>query len=562
MQRDLRELAGNKHDLLVIGGGIYGACVAWDAALRGLSVGLVEKEDFGHATSSNTLRVIHGGLRYLQHGDIRRMRRSIHERMVFMRIAPHLVHPLPFLIPTYGHFMRGKQPLTLALLLNDLIGFDRNRLEDPQKYIPRSRVISRSEYLRLVPGAVADGLTGGACWYDCQIDGPERMVLCLLRSAAGAGATVANYVEALGFLRRGDRILGVRAKDRLTGDELDIRADVVVNTGGPWVDRILGLLNGDTKGRKLVLSKAFNLLIKRQLIPQYAIGVYSKRRFNDRDAMINKGSRLFFITPWHGHSLIGTRHLSSDADPDNVKITESEIQVFLDELNEAYPAAGVKRDDVCCVYGGLLPMVPQPSPMSDVQLLKRFSIVDHRKEEDLDGLISVIGVKFTEARYVAERTVGLVFTKRGRRPPASLTAMTPIHGGQIGRFTDFLAAQIHQRPKGLDGGIVSHLVRHYGSEYPRVIRYLDEDPSWGQPVVDGSPVILAEVLHGIREEMAQTLSDVVFRRTELGMLEAPGEGWLDACAAAMAKELGWSEARTHRELEEVQSVFSLRARSS
>ena len=174
--------------MLVIGAGIYGSFVAWDAALRGLSVALVDQGDFGHATSANNFRIIHGGLRYLQHGDIRRMRQSIRERMTLMRIAPHLIHPLPFLVPTYGHLARGREAMGLALWLNDLIGFDRNQLADPEKFLPRGSVISRDRCLELFPGVDQKGLTGGAIWYDCQMLSPERLTLSLVKAAAQAGA--------------------------------------------------------------------------------------------------------------------------------------------------------------------------------------------------------------------------------------------------------------------------------------------------------------------------------------------------------------------------------------
>jgi len=289
MQRDLTELARKEFDLLVIGGGIYGAFVAWDAALRGLSVAMIEKGDFGHATSSNTLRVIHGGLRYLQYGNIRRMRRSIAERTAFMRIAPHLVHPLPFLIPTYGHWQEGKALLSLALSLNELIGFDRNGLADSQKHLPRGRVISREECRRLVPGVRDRGLSGGLIYYDCQMYDSERFILAVARSAAQAGASLANYVEATKFLKNGSRVRGIAAKDGLSGNIFEIRARSVVNTSGPWMDRVLRLLNGHTPSRKLVLSKAFNLLVRPQIVPDYAVGVRSQRNPKNGAALGNGG---------------------------------------------------------------------------------------------------------------------------------------------------------------------------------------------------------------------------------------------------------------------------------
>jgi glycerol-3-phosphate dehydrogenase len=583
MQRDLAQLSRRVYDVLIIGGGIYGVWVAWDAALRGRSVALLDKGDFGHATSSNSLRVIHGGLRYLQHGDIRRMRRSIHERKALMRTAPHLVHPLPFLIPTYGHAMRGRGVLSLALLVNDLIGFDRNHLQDPQKHIPRGRVISRTECLRLFPGIEGEGLTGGAIIYDAQVPYAERLVLSLARSAAQAGVDMANYAEVTGPLAEGNHAAGVTARDVLTGDRLEVRAHIVVNTSGPWLDQVLGLLDGRRPKRTLMLSKAFNLLVKRQLAPHCAVGIYSKGRFDDRDAILSKGARLFFITPWQGRSLIGTAHLPYDADPDRFTVTEAEIQAFLDEINAAYPAADLGRQDVCLTYGGLLPVAGYGA--DGVQLTKRPQIYDHRAEGGLDGLISVVGVKFTEARRVAERAVDLAFRKLGRTPPKSTTAITPVHGGQIEQLSAFVAHETQRRSQALSAEATRQLIYRYGSEYPRVLQYLDEDPASPDAIAatsssplrgedrseghsclgDGSQasnssefLMKAEIRHAVREEMAHKLADVVFRRTNLGIAGDPGDARLRACAAVMAEELGWDVGRAQREVEEVRAVFSTR----
>jgi glycerol-3-phosphate dehydrogenase len=588
MRRDLDQLAADTYDVLIIGGGIYGVCAAWDAALRGLSVALVEKGDFGHATSSNSLRVIHGGLRYLQHGDLRRLRQSIQERTVFMRIAPHLVHPLPFLIPTYGHAMRGKEILTLALLVNDVIGIDRNRLEDSQKYLPPGRIISKKECLRLFPDIEKRGLTGGAIVYDCQMFSSERLILSFVQSATKAGAQAANYVEVFGLLRHGDRVTGVKARDLLNGSEMDIRARVVVNTSGPWLDRVLSLCNGHFPNRRLALSKAFNILVNRQLIPHYAVGIYTKNRFKDRDALLSKGSRLLFLTPWHSRSLIGTVHLPYDCDPDHCWVTEDEIQDFLDEVNEAYPAANLEREDVCFTYGGLLPMDNYGT--GGVHLLKRYRIVDHKREEGVEGLVSVMGVKLTEARHVAEKTIDVVFEKLGETPPKSTTATTPLHGSQIQRFSDFLGHEARRKPQRVTADAFQRLIQLYGSAYPEVLKYLDEgsvlaptktltcrsentyslsQPTGGQSAESFShpndssqagncSLVRAEVLHGIREEMAQKLTDVVFRRTSLGITGKQEDDTLTSTAAIMAKELGWDDKRTQREISESKTFLAAR----
>lgn len=587
MQRNLNQLAANTYDVLIIGGGIYGVCTAWDAALRGLSVALVEKGDFGHATSFNSLRVIHGGLRYLQHGALRRLRQSIQERTIFMRIAPHLVYPLPCLIPTYGHAMRGKEILTMALLINDLIGLDRNRLEDPQKYLPPGRIISREECLRLFPGVEKRGLTGGAVVYDCQMFSSERLILSFVRSASRAGAQAANYVEVFGFLGNGDRVAGVKARDLLNGNEIDIRARVVVNTTGPWLDRVLRLRDSRPPNQSLELSKAFNILINRQLIPDYAVGIYAKNRFKDPDALLSKGSRLLFVTPWHNRSLIGTVHLPYDCDPDHCAVTEDEIEGFLAQINEAYPAAALERRDVCFTYGGLLPRDNHGT--KGVQLVKRYRIVDHKKEKGVEGLVSVIGVKLTEARHVAEKAVDLVFAKLGGKPPKSATATTLLHGGHIRQFSAFITEEVKGNPVYASADDFQRLIQLYGSAYPDVLRYLDEGCALSpaktishsvnmyssshrteeQSVAifsrpnDSSPagnrsLIHAEVLHGIREEMAQKLTDVVFRRTTLGIAGKQGDDVLRSTAAIMSKELGWDDMRTLQEISEVKTFFSAR----
>jgi glycerol-3-phosphate dehydrogenase len=550
MVRNLANLSSRTYDVLVIGGGIYGVCVAWDACQRGLSVALIEKGDFGQATSSNSLRVIHGGLRYLQQGDIRRVRRSIYERTAFLRIAPHLVQPLPILIPTYGHSLRGKQIFSCALFLNKLIGFDLNGRHDGQPF-PSSRIVSKQECLRLFPGVNDRGLTGGVIVYDCQMSNSERLVLSFAHSAHKAGAELANYVECTDLLNSGARITGIRARDVLTGDPFTVSARVVVNASGPWIDRVLAPLNGGRWRPRMSFSKAFNLLIARQLIPDHGVGVYSKNTFKDRDAILNKGSRLFFIMPWQSRSLIGTAHLPYNGDPENSQVTEAEIQDFLHEINGGYPVAALKRADVRHVYSGLLPVV-EPG---GVQLVRHHRLYDHSKEDRVEGLISVSGVKFTEARYVAEKAVDAVFLKLRKKPPKSMTAVTPLHDGQIRNIDDYLAQETRQNSSELSSEIVKPLIPHYGSAYSGVLDHLSRSTGSHEKVTDVSSLIEAEVGYAIKEEMAQKLADVVFRRTTLGQAGNLTETSLRLAVAIMARELAWSEETMIRELEEVRTAL-------
>jgi glycerol-3-phosphate dehydrogenase len=462
-----------------------------------------------------------------------------------MRIAPHLVQPLPILIPTYGRSLRGKQIFSLALFLNKLIGIDLNGRE-----FPSSRIVSKEECLRLFPGVNERGLTGGVIVYDCQMSNSERLVLSFAQSAAKAGAELANYVECTDFLKSGGRIGGIKARDVLTGDDFILSARVVVNASGPWINQVLAPLNGARLKSRSPFSKAFNLLINRQLIPDQGVGVYSQSTYKDRDAILHKGSRLFFIMPWQGRSLIGTAHLPYHGGPENSRVTETEIQDFVHEINEAYPIAALKRSDIEHVYSGLLPVV-EPG---GVQLVRHHKIYDHYKEDRVDGLISVNGVKFTEARYVAEKAVDAVFLKLAKKPPKSTTAVTPLHDGLIPDLGNYLTEESRRMSRQLSAEIVKLLISHYGSAYSGVLDHLGRS-SGSETVTDVSPVIEAEVRYAIKEEMAQKLADVVFRRTTLGQAGNLTERSLGLAAAIMVREFAWSEEKILAEMEEVRALL-------
>jgi glycerol-3-phosphate dehydrogenase len=560
MKRNLATLANTEFDVLIIGGGIYGAWTAWDASQRGLSVVLVEKDDFGSATSSNSLKIMHGGLRYLQHADFKRMRESIRERRILMRVAPHLVHPLPCLMPAYGHAMKGREALGIALLMNDVMSFDRNaQLDDPQKHIPAGRIVSTSEVQRLVPEIETNNLTGGALWYDCQTYNTERLLFSILHSATLAGAEIANYAEAVGFEKQKNRLVAARVRDGLTGNVLTIRAKLIVNTCGPWVDLLLNRLEGAKPHKpKFLPSKTMNLVVKRQLIPQCAVGISSKFEFKDKDAIINKGARVLFIVPWRSYSLVGTTHLPFEGDASNFKITEADIHAFMQELNDAYPPAELKREDISFFHGGLMPAEPSNGSAGhdDVRLVKQYKLYDHQQEDGVAGLITVVGVKYTTARDVAEKTVDLVFKKLGKQPPPCRTHETPVHGGAIRRINDFVNQEMGRSVHGLPPAVIKSLVGNYGAAYADTLKYLETDKNAAEPITPGAEILKSEVLYNIREEMAQKLADVIRRRTELGSAGYPGDEAVKNCAAIMAAEYSWNPERAQQEIRDVKAIYS------
>lgn len=553
MKRDLLELSDHVHGLLIIGGGIYGATAAWEAASRGLSVALVDKGDFGGATSMNSLKTVHGGLRYLQQLDFSRMRESITERSTLLRIAPHLVDPLPFLLPTYGHMKKGKEALTVALKIADCVGFDRNRGLDPSKKLPAGRSISRNECMRLIPGIKEEGLTGAVTWYDCQMYSSERLLLSFLLSATEAGAAVANYVEAVRFITEGGAVKGITAKDLLTGQEFDIRAKVTLNMSGPWLDEIIAAVGPKAKKKRVYPSKAMNIVVK-QIFRDHAVGFPSSHTYKVAGRIVQTGSRYIFTVPWRNHTLIGTTHLYYDGSPDDFSVTDDDIIQFLDEVNSAHPALALKRDDVLFTYGGLLPMTPGSLRKNAVDLVKHYRIYDHGLEDGIGGLVSVLGVKYTTARGVSEKAIDHVFKKLGFSPTTSVSARRPIYGGDIESFDDFISQSRRKKPPDIGDDSFDHILHCYGSRYTDVLKHA-EDPHAYDLITPSSPVTRIQVLHGVREEMAVKLADVVMRRTELGSTGFPGEEALTACAHIMKRELGWSDDRTEQELGEVRALF-------
>lgn len=543
MKRSIESLTQREFDIVVIGGGIYGACVAWDASLRGLSVALVEKGDFGHATSANSLKIVHGGLRYLQDGNLRLMRVMIQERSRWLQAAPHLVHPLPFVVPTGRTLTRNKLTFAAALALNDLMGFDRNRSEDPQKHLPPSRIISRQDYLRLWPNVNGEKMTGGALWYDAMIRDTERLLLSVIRAAVANGAVVANYLEAVDFLMGEAGVRGIVGHDRLTDQKVKIRGHIVINCAGPWTDEVLEMAAGQLKVQRFRPSTAINL-VTRQLASGYAMGIPSG----------GAESRLLFIVPWRGYSLIGTWHDQGDRTSPDYPVPEEMVCAFISEINAAYPAALLDVQDVYHVHWGLLPQTEPGSAGLAVELMRESQVHDHT-EEGVRGLLSVVGVKYTSARATAEKAVGRAAQMLGRAGRGAPSDQARVFGGAIEQFAPFLEEAQERRPQGLSPAVMEHLVYTYGAQYPRVVDYVRADSRLGQTLGPATPVIAAEVVHAVREEMAQSLGDVMLRRTPLGSAGLPDDACLRACASVMAEEFGWGDARCRKEVETVHATF-------
>ena len=540
--RDLRRLADSRFDVIVVGAGFYGAVAAWDAALRGLSVAIIDKGDFGGATSFNNLKTLHGGLRSLQSLDLRQMRLFIRERRALARVAPHLVRPLAFVVPTFYHPARSRLVMRAALTINDLVSRDRHDgLTDPALQLPASRVVSREECLRLNPVIDPRGVTGGAVWHDYQMHNTDRMTLAFVLSATDRGATAANYVEATALLKDGTRVCGVRVRDVVTSEAFELRGRVVLNATGPWAAHFLEHLGARRTAPALLLSRAMNVVTKPIPVAQACGG--------------RAAGRYLFLAPWRNVTLVGTSHDVHEGGPDQVALTRTDLEAFLADVREAFPRAHLTAADVRLVHRGLLPMVSGRG--HDVRLLRESAVVDHRTD-GIEGLVSMFGVRYTTARYTVARAVDAVFRHQGvRQPPPCRTDETPVIGGAIGNTESFLRA-VELRPvDGVSAATLRRLALTYGTGYDAVLQLLCERPDLAHPLGRTCPVSGAEIVHAVRRESAVRLSDVLVRRTEAGSAGHPGNDAVERAAAIVSRELGWDEWQRRNEIAEVESFYRL-----
>ena len=546
MRRDVARMAAARHDVIVVGGGIHGTCAAWEAALRGLKVALIEAGDFGHATSSNSLRTLHGGLRHLQRLDFRRMRESIRERREWLKLAPHLARPMRFVLPTEGHGIKGPAVMRTALWVNDLVSCDRNRGVQEDHHLPRGTLWSKRRAEAALAGLAIADCNGAATWYDAVCLNTERLQLAIVAAAVGAGAQAANYVRAVRLSVAGSAVCGVHIRDDLTDREYEMRAPIVINAAGPWVDEWLGSSSRPRVADLFHASKAFNLLT-RPLPFRDAVGLAVRPRAagNTRDAEV--GPQTYFIIPWNGRSLVGTRHLRCDHASRSARVTREEVLEFLADLNQVLGEQRLSGADVSGVFAGLLPE-QGANPGPEVALQKSPQVIDHAAD-GVHGLLSIVGVKWTTARAVGERAARAACRRLRRssdqplqRPWSSTAAYVDRswHGGGVQLNPDAAA----------------HLEESYGPSRGAVLALLAADAALTTRIVPDLPVMLAEIVHAARAEMAVRLSDVVRRRTPLYFSEALDRSALNACAVVLARELHWSRWEIGAQIDAVEAEIA------
>ncbi len=544
LPRDLNRLSSHKFDLVVIGGGIFGACAAWDAVLRGLDVALIEARDFGHGASANCFKMVHGGIRYLQHGDVYRLRHSAKERKILLQIAPHLVKPLPVVVPTYGHGKEGKEFLGVGVKLYDYLTLDRNRgVGDPARQVPAGSFLGRDEVLADFPGLEKKGLTGAAKFYDGQMYNTPRLVLAFLHSAVAAGLCAANYVRAEKILSAAGQVNGVDVVDELTDDRFTIQARTVLNASGGWSEALLGHSGGLQPAKPSTFSRDACFIVPRIFDSPCALAAEGRTR--DPDAILSRSARHLFIVPWRHYSLVGVWHVVDHGAADDVRVTPEDLDGFLDEINFAYPARQLTRDDVNLWNAGQVLFGENAPEQINLSYGKRSRMLDHWKTHRIQGLVTLIGVRYTTARVDAVDAINLVVKKLQRKAPAGATASQRLFGGDIDDITALTRQAVADYPA-VKTDIMTGIVQNYGSEYTNVLS--SAPASQGLEPITGTNTLVSEVCYVAKQEMVRHLDDVVMRRTDMGSGEFPGRPALEQTAVLLAQELDWSPARQQQEI--------------
>jgi glycerol-3-phosphate dehydrogenase len=495
--------------------------------MRGLRTILVEQSDLGSGTSSRSSRLIHGGLRYLEQGEFGMVLEANRERRTLQRIAPHLVWPLQFVFPVHRGDRISRWRLAAGMMLYDVLALFRN--------VRPHRMLGKRGVLEAEPMLRDRGLLGGARYYDAQCD-DARLVVATARSAIHHGALVANYMAVRGLERTAGRVVGAQLEDRLTGEQGVIRASVVVNTTGPWADRVRRL---EDAGAAPLLQPTKGIHV-----------VVDRSRLDHREAIAFTSpidGRVMFVLPWGDLSYIGTTDTDSAEPPDELSVSAADMVYLLRSANARFPSARLSLDDVRAAWAGLRPLLKDGDQRAASSRSREHAIV-----QGSGGMLTVVGGKLTTYRSMAAEVVNQAMRELRhrdgrRRYGEARTDEDPLPGGEAADLSQF-------RERGLELGMeaasVDHLLRHYGTEAAGIFNLGGADRRLFRRLLEPHPAIEAEVVHAVRRELAQTVEDVLVRRFHL-YYEHPQQGAPAAhrVAELMGEELGWDVARIQEEAE-------------
>lgn len=524
MRRSLQQLTQTRYDLLIIGGGINGAGIASEAAGRGLKTLLLERQDFSSGTTGRSTKLIHGGLRYLEHGEFGLVFESLREREALLRLAPHLVRPLPFLILLHHDGPYRPRHVRLGLAVYDLLSLG--------KSLPSHRALSLAEVREREPALIVEGVSAAFLYFDAQVTSPERLVIENVRAAEARGADVLNYAEVIGLVLEAGAVCGARVRDRVSGEEGLVRARVVINAAGPWVDAVCRLLPqampryiGGTKGSHLVVPNRWGL--------RHALY-----------AAAQADGRPFFIVPWQEYVLIGTTDVRYEGDADQVQTDDEEVAYLLAEARRLL-GPDLRHEDLLYAYSGVRPLPYQPG-VPEGAITRRHILHDHEREDGLAGFVSIVGGKITPYRHLAEDVVTLACRKL--RPPRRARPkerFEPLPGGVPfpPREVEEMAGALGVAPES-----AAHLLEVYGGLSSEVLALVKRERALGQRLCPYHPDIAAQIIYALEREHAVRLADIFLRRTAIGWSRCLGLVCAPAAARLMGTYLGWDEPRVQEEV--------------
>ncbi len=525
----IEAIAGQRFEVVVIGGGITGAGVALDAASRGYSVALLERGDYAVGTSSRSSKMVHGGLRYLQNLDLGLVREALLERQLMVQLAPHLVYPTPFVVPAFADERRDRK-LGIGLNMYDVMATTRvgrsrremrsSKEEDEEfNWSPdRHRTIDREELLELVPSLEPRDPNDAYLFYDCQTD-DVRLVLTILGEAERFGAVMLNGAEVTEVLAAGGRASGVAAVEAESGERFEVEAENVVNATGVFADSIRPEETvGEEDVPRIKPSRGTHVLIDRA---ELSTGTAA--------CIVPAGEgRQIFALPWYGRTLVGTTDNDYEGDTAHPHPSEDDIEYLLSAVNDFF-GTGIGRGELVGAYAGVRPLLSTGDPKKSVDISRRAELY-----ETSSGMLTITGGKLTTWRRMAKQTVDRLVEREAREAPCH-TAEIPL--GMPARPGDLEA------PDGVGEDALEQLAFRYGHAARTVLELAREDPKLAAPIVEGRPDLLAEAVVAARLEQARTVADVLLRRTRLGLLAAPqlrSAESVKAVAEAIGDELGWS----------------------
>jgi glycerol-3-phosphate dehydrogenase len=527
-------LAGRTFDVLIVGGGVIGAGIARDAALRGLRVALFEQADFGGGTTSGSTRLVHGGLRYLEMLDFALVRMDLRERETLLKIAPHLVKPLEFLVPWYGRRLFMRWRLRIGMLLYDLLSYD--------KSLPNHRWLSRGEVAAAEPHLVSEDLQGAASYYDAQVDLPERLCLENILDARDQGACAFNHTEVVDALRGADgRVNGLRVRDVLSGEMADVRGAIVVNAAGPWFDGVASRLASSSSSSasraSASASASAEAPARRRVRTTKGVHVACPGVI-ERAVVLNSplDGRLFFAIPWLGYTWVGTTDTDFEGDPGHARANAEDVAYLMESVNRFLPE--LEYDQIVFSNAGVRALVMKGGTESSVS---RLHAIRDEAASGVPGLISVLGGKITGYRAIAEEATDRVCRVLGVSR-ACETATRPLPGARPSP-----AGAIAATPP--PAAVQEHLTALYGTRAAEVIHLASVDRSLAARLTPSGLDIAAQVIFAVRSEQCLRLGDFMLRRTRLGFSADQGVSAAPRVAELMAAELRWTPSRIASELD-------------